>query len=212
MTGSVKIPGAIGALHVTADLRAAQIICHVDVDAPRTGRPTTRVNWLVRQLRDAPDAIRVEAFAMHARGAGTAQLLRQVRADPAALISDPTRELRGFRIAQSTPAGSKRGTGRGAFIDSLLSATDDFYELIIQDLKPWMPAPPRLRSADQVQPTEPVPASLVSTAISSQDGRDTDPATVSLSDGDELARADHAVPDEPAEQAQASHDGPAAAR
>lgn len=176
MTGGVKIPGAIGPMHVTADLRAGQIICHVDVDAPRTGRPTTRVNWLVRQLKDAPDATRVEAFVMHARGDGTAELLRQVRADPTVLISDPGRELRAFRIALSAPAGSKRGTGRGAFIDSVLSAVDDFYEQIIQNLKPWMPAPPRLRSADDIQPVEPVPASLVSTAISSQDGVITDPA------------------------------------
>ena len=54
MTGGIKIPGAVGALHVTGDLRAGQITCHVDVDAPRTGKPTTRVNWLVRQLNDSP--------------------------------------------------------------------------------------------------------------------------------------------------------------
>jgi hypothetical protein len=192
VTGSVKIPGAIGVLHVTADLRAAQVICHIDVDAPRTGRPTTRVNWLVRQLNDAPDITRVEAFAMHARGAGTADLLRRVREDASVLISDPTRELRAFRIAQSTPAGSKRGTGRGAFIDSVLSATDDFYEQVIQNLKPWLPAPPRLRSADDVQPTEPVPTNLISTAISSQDGPDTAPATVSTDTASPLATANHA--------------------
>lgn len=173
MTGSIKIPGAVGALQVTADLRAAQVICHVDVDAPRAGRPATRVNWLVRQLKDAPDTTRVEAFVMHARGAGTAELLRQVRLDPAVLIGDPTKELRGFRVAQSTAAGSKRGTGRGAFIDSVINAVDEFYESVIQNLKPWMPAPPRLRTPEDIQPAEPVPASLVSTAISSQDGPDT---------------------------------------
>lgn len=111
---------------VTADLRAGRIVCYVDIDAPRAGRPATRVNWLVRQLKDAPDSTRVEAFVMHGRGDGAADLLRQVRTDPNILISDPSRELRSFRIALSTPAGSKRGTGRGAFIDSVLSAIDDF--------------------------------------------------------------------------------------
>lgn len=207
MTGGVRIPGAIGALHITADLRAAQIICHVDVDAPRAGRPATRVTWLVRQLRNAPDTIRVEAFAMHARGAGTAELLHKVRAEPNVLISDPKRELRGFRIAQFTLAGSKRGTGRGAFIDSVLGATDDFYEQVIQNLKPWMPAPPRLRSADEVQPTEPVPTSLVSTAISSQDGPDVDPATGSPT-GDRLAMTGHAEPTRPAREVPANQSVP----
>jgi hypothetical protein len=173
MTGGIRIPGAVGALHVTADLRAGQIICHVDIDAPKTGRQATRVNWLVRQLKDAPDSTRIEAFAMHARGAGTAELLRRIRLDSMVLVSDPNKDLRAFQVAQSSLAGSKRGTGRGAFIDSLLDAIDAFYEQVIQNLKPWIPAPPRLRSADEIQPTEPVTPSLVSTAISSQDGTDT---------------------------------------
>lgn len=174
LSGSIRIPGAVGALQVMADLRAGQIVCHVDVEAPRTGKPTTRVNWLIRQLKDAPETVRIEAFVMHARGGGATDLLRQIRSDPATLITDPTRELRAFRIAQSTPAGTKRGSGRGAFIDSVLNAIDDFYEQIIQNLKPWMPAPPRLRTPEDVAPVQPVAASLVSTAISSQDSPEFD--------------------------------------
>jgi hypothetical protein len=162
-------------MQVTADLRAGQVICHVEVEAPKSGKPTTRVNWLVRQLKEAPDNTRIEAFVMHSRGDGTAGLLRQVRVDPGTLISDPTKELRAFRVAMSAPAGAKRGTGRGAFIDSVVAAIDDFYEQVIQHLKPWMPAPPRLRTPEEIQPVEPVSPSLVSTAISSQDGVTTDP-------------------------------------
>ncbi|WP_433268249.1 hypothetical protein ACQPZF_03765 [Actinosynnema sp. CS-041913] len=93
----VRIPGTVGTLQVTADLRAGQVICHVDLDGPREGRATTRVNWLVRQLKDAPETLRLEAFALHARGAGAAELLRTVKADPAVLVVDPAREIRGFR-------------------------------------------------------------------------------------------------------------------
>ncbi|MEV6365602.1 stress response protein [Micromonospora musae] len=177
LTGSIKIPGAIGTLTITADLRAGQIICQVDVDAPRSGRSTTRVNWLIRQLKEAPDSTRIEAFAMHARGGGATELLRHVRADPATLITDPTRELRSFRVAQSTAAGTKRGSGRGSFIDSAINSIDVFYEQIIQNLKPWMPAPPRLRSPEEITPVQPVAPSLVSTAISSQDTPDISDAT-----------------------------------
>ena len=176
MTGGLRIPGAVGALHITADLRAGRIICHVDVDAPREGRQTTRVNWLIRQLKDAPETLRVEAFAMHARGPGNAELLGTVRIEPLKLIADSTKELRAFRVAQGSSAGTKRGTGRGTFIDSLLAGIDDFYEQVIQNLKPWMPAPPRLRSTQDTEPAEPVAASLVSTSISSQDGPDTEAA------------------------------------
>ncbi|WP_213455877.1 stress response protein [Rhizomonospora bruguierae] len=171
MTGGLKIVGAVGPLYVTADLRAGQIICHVDVEAPREGRPTTRVNWLLRQLRAAPETLRLEAFIMHGRGAGAADLLRNVREDPNLLIADPRRELRSFRVAQSVVAGTKRGTGRGSFIDSLLDAVDDFYEQVVQVLKPWMPAPPRLRVPEDFVPAQPdMDPDLSSTAISSQDG------------------------------------------
>ena len=170
MTGGLKIPGAVGPLAVTADLRAGKIICQVDVDAPKEGRPATRVNWLVRQLRNAPEVLRIEAFAMHARGPGNAELLKVVRENPIAIIGDPAKELKSFRVAQSSVAGTKRGTGRGAFIDSFLAAIDDFYEQVLQNLKPWIPAPPRLRSLEETAVPEPVAPSLVSTAISSQDG------------------------------------------
>jgi hypothetical protein len=163
-------------LHVTADLRAGQVVCHVELDAPREGRSTTRVNWLVRQLRNAPETVRLEAFAMHARGAGSAALLAAVRTDTATLINDPKRELRAFRVAQSFPMGTKRGTGRGAFIDSVSAAIDAFYESVVQNLKPWAPTPPRLRSDEESvdRPTD-VPAALVSTALSSQDDTEEEP-------------------------------------
>ena len=169
MTAGLRIPGAVGALFITADIRAAKITCHVDVDAPREGRPTTRVNWLVRQLKQAPDSVRLESFAAYTRGPGNAELLKAVRENPGLLTGDPAKELRTFRVAANSPAGTKRGIGRGSFIESVLGAVDDFYEQVIQNLKPWMQAPPRLRSPEDVV-VEPVSPALVSTAISSQDG------------------------------------------
>jgi len=171
LTGGLRIPGAVGVLHVTADLRAGQIICHVDADAPREGRSTARVNWLVRQLRNAPEDIRIEAFTMYARGTGTAELLHRVRENPMILITDPTKDLRSFRVAQTSAAGTKRGTGRGAFIDSVLAAVDSFYEQVIQTLRPWV-APPKMRTPEDTAPVEPVSPTLISTAPSSQDSPD----------------------------------------
>lgn len=166
LEGAIRIPHAVGPLTVTADLRGGRITCHVEVDAPREGRPTTRVNWLLRQLRTAPDTVRVEAFVAHGRGAGVAELLHAVRDNPGLLIADPTREIRSFRIARTTPMGTKRGRGRGSFIESVLTAVDDFYADVVQHLKAWTPAPPRLRDTPELAP----PAPLASTALSSQDG------------------------------------------
>ena len=64
--------------------------------------------------------------------------------------------------------GAKRGRGRGGFIDSVLDLLDTFYGDVVQYLKAWSAAPPRMREVEVV-PTE-EPASVASTAISSQDG------------------------------------------
>jgi hypothetical protein len=111
LAGTIRIPDTAGLLVVSADLRASKITCHVDIEAPREGRPTTRVNWLLRQLRNAPETIRLEAYANHARGASTAELLHAVRENPACLIADPSKELRTFRVAASMSLGTKRGRG-----------------------------------------------------------------------------------------------------
>lgn len=169
MTGTLRIPHTAGSVTVTADLRANRVVCQLDIDAPREGRPTTRVNWLTRQLKGAPDSVRLESYATHARGAGAAELLGAVRADPAKLILDPTKDLRAFRLAMSFPMGAKRGTGRGGFIDGVLDAVDTFYREVVQGLKVWAPTAPRLRETPPEVPTTGPGAVLASTALSSQD-------------------------------------------
>ena len=167
LSGSIRIPNAVAPITVTADLRANRVTCHVDIPSPQEGRPTTRVNWLLRQLKDARPDVVVESFALRSRGAGEAELLKNVREDPRLLAPDPSREIRSFRVSLSVPSGAKRGRGTGAFIDSVLNILDTFYGDIVQHIKPWAAAPPRLRETEQ---PEPVPEPLISTALSSQDG------------------------------------------
>lgn len=130
-------------MDITVDLRANRVTVSVDGAAPREGRAATRVNWLVRQLRDAPDGLRIDAYATGSR-TSTSELLRAVRENPAALVGDPKRDLRTFRVAASSPMGTKRGTGRGGFIDSVLTAVDGFYEHVVQQLRPWAAKAPQL--------------------------------------------------------------------
>lgn len=167
LTGAIRIPDTVAPIQFTADLRAGRITCHVDIDAPKQGKPTTRVNWLLRQLKAAPDSVRVEAFVANARGGGSAELLGKIREDVNVLISDPKKELRSFRVAMSVPMGTKRGRGRGAFIDSVLDLVDTFYGDVLQHLKAWSAAPPRMREVE-VEPTD--PPALSSASLSSQDG------------------------------------------
>ena len=174
LAGAIRIPHAVAPIHIVADLRAGRITCFADIDAPKDGRPATRVNWLVRQLKTAPEGVRLEAFLANARGAGATELLGKVREDASVLITDPKRDIRSFRIAMSAPMGVKRGTGRGAFIDSVLNLVDAFYGDVLQHLKAWAAAPPKMR--DPVAPVAAEPPALTSTALSSQDGPDPVPS------------------------------------
>ncbi|WP_338751545.1 hypothetical protein [Janibacter alittae] len=169
LMGSIRIPNAAGPIVVTADLRAGQITCHVDISAPGAGRPATRVKWLTRQIPDARESLRLEAFVARSRGASAAELLGAVRQKPDALIQDPAKELKTFRVAMTVVMGSKRGRGRGAFIDTVLDAVNEFYREVLQFLKVWRASPPKMRELPDASFE---PDRLSSTALSSQDGTD----------------------------------------
>lgn len=170
LEGTIRIPGVISPITITADLRAGQLTAHVDVDAPKSGKPRTRVNWLVRQLPDASDDARVDCFAAHGRGASTSELLKQVREDPDVLIADSKRDVKSFRVALSLPMGNKRGVGRGGFIQSVTDLVDVFYTSVAKDLKPWVAKAPAIRDETTIETELIGPDSLISTALSSQDG------------------------------------------
>lgn len=184
LAGAIRIPDTAGHLVVTADLRASKVTCSVDIEAPREGRPTTRVNWLVRQLKNAPNNTRIEAFVQHGRGSSSAELLAAVRDNPALLVVDG-RELRSFRVAVSSGLGTKRGRGRGAFIDSVLGAVDGFYAEVLGSLRVWSAAPPKLRPGHPAPPEveEDIDSALVSTDYSSQDEPSADDAEPGFATG-----------------------------
>ena len=89
---------------------------------------------------------------------------------------DPAKDIRTFRVASTGSLGSKRGRGRGAFIDSVLSSVVGSFGDVLGSLRAWSAAPPKLRPvhAEPPEVDDTVPAALASTDYSSQDG--TEPA------------------------------------
>lgn len=167
LSADLRIPGTVSDMTVTADLRAGAVMCSFSVDAPREGKPTTRVNWLLRQLRDASDGIRVESIPQRA-SVGPTELLGKARDDAASLVPDSGREIKSFTITVKTPMGSKRSAGRGGFIDSVLTCVNSSYSEVGQTLKAWSATPPKLRTVN-VEVEDGIDATLASTALSSQD-------------------------------------------
>jgi stress response protein SCP2 len=132
---TLRFPGAIGDVAVTADLRTGQVRTAVDIEAPREGGAPRRVNWLLRQLKEAPDALVVEVgFAR--REQTSCEQLRDVRENASPLLPDPAADVRSFRLSLGAPMGTKRSGVRNAFVPSVNAAVDAFYAEIVQGLRP----------------------------------------------------------------------------
>ena len=143
LDGSVRVPDAIGDLAVEADLRTRRVTTSVRVSAPREGRPKTRINWMLRQLRNAPDDLRLDVSFAGARET-TSLLLGEAREAPERLLSstDPRREPRAFQLALTQKMGTKRGKEEGSFVRETRRQAIDFYRDLVQDLRPWQASAP----------------------------------------------------------------------
>jgi hypothetical protein len=141
LSGGLRVPNAAATIEITADLRSSRIRSAITVDAPAAGKSLTRLNWLLRQLRDTPGSVYIEAIAVRQRGMGPVKTIAQVRETPRLLVEDPKRDLRAFTVSLSANAGTKRGKGRGSFVLSVLDTVDSFYADVVQHIKPWTPPP-----------------------------------------------------------------------
>jgi hypothetical protein len=151
---SLKVPDTVAPLQLSADLRTRQIHTSVTVDAPKEGKPSARINWMLRQLKDAPDSLRIEVRFTGARETSSL-LLGEAREYPQRLLSagDPKREPRSFTLTMSRAMGLKRGKAQGSFIHDTRVQAFEFYGELVQNLKPWQAKAPKLREerADEVE-------------------------------------------------------------
>ncbi|HAM02636.1 MAG TPA: stress response protein [Acidimicrobiaceae bacterium] len=150
LTGSLVVPNAIAPIDVVADLRAGKVSCHLTVQAPKS-RKTARgqVTWLTGQLHDPHADLLIQATTAHSRHPGPACSFDKVAEDPTALLDDAKAELRDLSLALIRSAGTKRGRGRGSFIDSVIDTVEEFYGRVVQELKPALPTAPRVKPGQE---------------------------------------------------------------
>lgn len=142
----LRIPDAVGTLSLTVDLRAQMVTTSVSIKAPGEGRAETRVKWILRQLKAAPDDLRLETKFVNTSKT-TAVLLREVRDEPkrSLLADDLKREPREFSLSLARPMAIKRSSGQGGFITETRQQAIDFYRELFQQLTDWRPKAPKLR-------------------------------------------------------------------
>ncbi len=144
LVGKISVPGAVSDIEVTADLRANQVICQLLVGAPNEGRSLTRVNWLLRQISEAPKNTRIEVFVKNGRQAAAICLLCDALSEPKKLLPVDDKEIVSFKVSTLTKMGTKRGAGAGSFIQSVTDAVELTYGSVVQALRPWVSKAPKL--------------------------------------------------------------------
>ncbi len=114
------------------------------VGAPKDGRPSTRINWMLRQLapprRPAdrgplPEPERADVVLAEGRNG-------EARASP--IRDGPEAGASSFRLTMSKDLGMKRGRLAGSFVLESKHQTSDFYRSIVQGLRTWAVGAPKL--------------------------------------------------------------------
>lgn len=154
MPGTIRIPNTVGDITLKADLRAQQVVASVALDAPKEGRATTRINWLLRQLKSCPPDVRLDSWGLRSRSS-MADLLGAVRNKPELLIPPDNREIASFTVSLTRPMGLKRSVGKRSFIDTVLDTLDAFYGEVVQHLREWQPSAPKLKKSEVPEPDPP---------------------------------------------------------
>jgi len=142
--GSLRIPDTVGDLSITVDLKARQNIVSVTLDAPVDKGGRGRIGWLLRQLREAPPNLVIEAYAKNARN-GVAAPLSAAIEDPTILIGPDKKEPAKFTLVARTEVGTNRKAGRKpGFTQSVIASIESFYGDVLQNLTVYQAAAPKL--------------------------------------------------------------------
>jgi hypothetical protein len=108
---------------------------------------------VLRQLTGARDDLLVEVRYPFQKEP-TSCLLKEARLKPDRLLyaPDTRRESMAFRLTMSRDLGMKRGRLAGSFVLESKQQTSEFYRSIVQGLRAWAPAPPKLPTAAAASP------------------------------------------------------------
>ncbi|CCQ16345.1 putative uncharacterized protein [Rhodococcus sp. AW25M09] len=141
LSATLRVPDAAGDITVEADMRTNKIQCSTSIDAPTDGTSFRRASWLLKQLKNAPADILVEAVFADSSEI-SCENLATVRADTKSLTAGRISELQYFTLTSPTKMGSKRSGSAASFIVSVTDGLDGFYRDVVQPLKPWVPSAP----------------------------------------------------------------------
>lgn len=156
LEATIKVPDAAAPIYLQADLASRQVTTSARVGAPSgKERSKTRLNWMMRQLKDTPNDLRIE---VHFKGTRTTitNMVEKVRDKPDLLLlpADPRREPTAFTLAVTRDMGNKRGRGQGSFVGVAMDQTIGFYREVLQKVDKYVAPAPKLKAEPEPEDDE----------------------------------------------------------
>ena len=115
-----------------------------DISAPSEGKNKSKLNWLLKQLKTIPGDALFSIGYKHSRTMEVPVKLALLKSGDLEMSLDNSKDIATFRISVVRASGDKRGRGKGAFIDSVLSQVELTYADLLQPIKPWVSSAPKL--------------------------------------------------------------------
>ena len=147
LSGELDVPGAAGKIELLADLARRRFVVSMRIDAPSDVRALTSVNWLLKQLKNENlrgDYILEIAWPRRTQ-TSSVQLAKLFEEPKLALAESHGLVPRRFTIQLNTDLLAKFKTSRG-LVEIGEKTLKSFYRQVAQNVKPWVPKPPKLHS------------------------------------------------------------------
>jgi hypothetical protein len=146
LSGALMVPKTIGDVSVTVDMRARLVSVCTTFRAPDDKMARGSISWLLRQLTNAPPNAEIAAFARNGRTPVVATL-SALREDTSVMVTALPGDVSKFTVTIRSELGVGRRSGRTAgFIDSVMSAIYNYYELVHQELVPYQSRAPQVQT------------------------------------------------------------------
>ncbi len=170
LSGVLKVPRAVGDLHIDVLLQARTVRYRTGLDASDEGRQKTRLNWFTRQLRGldaAPASLAITVEWDH-RGLTSRTVLADIRThgvEPLLRGADgapiPKETMpRKFVIEWSTALRKGRGRSSAKVLEGIAADLERFYREVVEQLVPYVPRAAKLPKQESKLPDRPIPTEV----------------------------------------------------
>lgn len=165
LEATITIPDAAAPLKVVADLQTRSLRIGMELEAPRDkARTSSRVKWLLRQMKDVTRDDIVIGLVWASRAATNLVPLAELRTDPK--MTDALNQNSELRALEVTLVSNsvRRFSGVRTFIEELESLAPLFYEDIGQKLGAWTPSAPKPKVSVKTEPEDQPDVSIADTS------------------------------------------------